>query len=141
MSGGAREHLIDMVKKYTKPISLYVGLALILGLTYVRQIPAHLRSLADSTLGRVVLFLSTLIIADMYSWIYGLMMVLFTILIIEVSPRIEGFDDDTDIKLVTEKKRWFIEKVLGEHPIGITEDKVTTKAIQDQGNTNSTGSK
>ena len=138
MSGGAKEHLIDMIRKYTKPIGLYVGLALVLGITYVRQIPARLRAQADSGLARLLLFATTLVIADTYSWVYGLMAALFTVLIISASPRIEGFHD-TDMKLVTQKRRWFIEEVMGENPIGIAEDKVTTKAIQDQGNTASTG--
>jgi len=139
MSGGAKEHIIDIVRKYTKPISLYVGLALVLGITYVRQIPARIRSHANSSIARLTLFLVTLLVADMYSWTYGLMAALFSILIVAVSPRIEGFEDDTDIKLVIQKRRWFVEEVMGENPIGISEDKVSTKAIQDQGNSVSTG--
>jgi hypothetical protein len=139
MSGGAKEHIIDIVRKYTKPVSLYVGLALVMGITYVRQIPARIRAHADRGIARLLVFLTTMFIADMYSWTYGLMAALFSILIVSVSPRIEGFEDDTDIKMVTQKRRWYIEEVMGENPIGISEDKVATKAIQDQGNSVSTG--
>ena len=68
-------------------------------------------------------------------------MALFTMLLLAVSPRIEGFNssDTTDIKMVTLKKRWFAEELLNENPSGISEDKVKTAAIQDQGNTTSTG--
>jgi len=140
MSGGAKEHIIDMINKYTKPLSMYLGLALVLGIVYVRQIPAGIRLQLNTTIGRAVLFALTLLIADMYSWTYGIMMALFTILLLAVSPRIEGFEsgDATDIKLVTLKKRWFAEELLGENPAGISEDKVTTAAVQDQGNTMST---
>jgi hypothetical protein len=72
-------------------------------------------------------------------------MALFTVLIIGVAPRTlkEGFEDmgDTDVKLVTQPKKWFIEEVLRENPLGIEDDKVKTAAIQDSSNTsNSTTS-
>ena len=141
MSGGAKEHMIDMIKKYTKPLSIYLGLGLVLGIVYVRQIPVNIRIQGGTPIGRALLFLLTLLIADMYSWTYGIMMALFTMLLLAVSPRIEGFnsEDTTDIKMVTLKKRWFSEELLEENPAGISEDKVTTSAIQDQGNTTSTG--
>ena len=141
MSGGAKEHMIDMIKKYTKPLSIYLGLGLVLGIVYVRQIPVHIRMQGGTVLGRVLLFGLTLLIADMYSWTYGIMMALFAMLLLAVSPRIEGFNSDetTDIKMVTLKKRWFAEELLDENPSGISEDKVKTSAIQDQGNTTSTG--
>ena len=141
MSGGAKEHIVDMIKKYTKPLSMYLGLTMILGIVYVRQIPASIRMQLNTVLGRALLFCLTLLIADMYSWTYGIMMTLFTILLLAVSPRIEGFEsgDATDIKMVTLKKRWFAEELLGENPAGISEDKVTTAAVQDQGNTTSSG--
>ena len=118
---------------------MYLGLTMILGIVYVRQIPASIRMQLNTVLGRALLFCLTLLIADMYSWTYGIMMTLFTILLLAVSPRIEGFEsgDATDIKMVTLKKRWFAEELLGENPAGISEDKVTTAAVQDQGNTTS----
>jgi hypothetical protein len=142
MAGGAKEHIIDIVKKYTKPLSLYIGLSLILGIVYVRQIPANIRIQGGTILGRITLFCLTLFIADMYSWTFGIMMALFAILLLAVSPRIEGFnsqnlDHTTDLKIVTMKKRWFAEELLNENPAGISEDKVTTAAIQDQGNSSS----
>jgi hypothetical protein len=140
MSGGAKEHMTDIIKKYTKPLSLYIGLTLILGIVYVRQIPARIRMQGNTMIGRALLFCLTLLIADMYSWTYGIMMALFAMLLLAVSPRIEGFlsEDATDIKMVTLKRRWFSEQILNENPAGISEDKVTTSAIQDQGNSAST---
>jgi hypothetical protein len=139
MKGGAKEHMLDMIKKYTKPLTLYIGAALVLGIVYVRQIPATILVQSNMMLGRAFLFVLTLVIADLYSWTYGIMMALFSILLLAVSPRIEGFQGESDIKIVTAKKRWFAEEVLNENPLGIEEDKVKTTAIQDQGNTTSTG--
>lgn len=147
MQGGAREHMIDIVKKYAQPLNIYIGIALVLGITYVGQIPKKMRFYANTLLGRLLLFWLTIVIADTYSWIYALLMAVFTVLLIAVSPRTlsEGFQDsdkgDTDLKIVTQKKRWWSEEVLQENPLGIEEEKVKTAAIQDNSNTsNSTNS-
>ena len=149
MSGGAREHILDIAKKYAQPLNVYIGIALVLGITYIGQIPDNISYQANTLLGRVILFFLTVVIADTYSWIYALLMALFTVLLISVSPRNfkEGFQGekgdmgDTDIKLVSQKKRWWAEQVLHENPLGIEDDKVRTSAIQDNSNTsNSTNS-
>jgi hypothetical protein len=149
MSGGAREHILDIAKNYAQPLNVYIGIALVLGITYIGQIPDNISYQANTLLGRVILFFLTVVIADTYSWIYALLMALFTVLLISVSPRNfkEGFQGekgdmgDTDIKLVSQKKRWWAEQVLHENPLGIEDDKVRTSAIQDNSNTsNSTNS-
>jgi hypothetical protein len=146
MKGGAREQLLDIVKKYAQPLNIYIGIALVLAITYIGQIPKSVAFRANTTLGRLVLFVLTIVIADTYSWIYALLMALFTVLIIAVAPRTlkEKFEDkngDVDVKLVSQKKRWWSEEVLKEDPLGIEEDKVRTAAIQDNSNaSNSTTS-
>lgn len=137
MKGGAREHVLDILKKYAQPLNVYIGLALVLGITYVGQIPDSITFAANTFLGRLVLFGLTILIADTYSWIYALLMALFTVLIIAVAPRTlkrkEGFQD-TDVKMVTQKKKWWSEEILEENPLGIEDDKVVTSAIQDNSN-------
>ena len=150
MKGGAKEHVMDMIKKYAQPLNVYVGILLVLGITYVRQIPKIVTFRANTFLGRLFLFALTIIIADTYSWIYALLMALFTVLIIAVAPRTlkEAFQDkaagdtgDVDVKLVTQKKKWWSEELLEENPLGIEDDKVKTSAIQDSSNaSNSTTS-
>jgi c-di-AMP phosphodiesterase-like protein len=117
-----------------------------LAITYIGQIPKSVAYSANSLLGRLILFILTVTIADTYSWVYGLLMALFVVLIIAVSPRSyqEGFgnsressDIDTEIKLVTQKRKWWSEEILQENPLGIEEEKVKTQAIQDNSNTNS----
>jgi hypothetical protein len=143
--GGAKEHLIDMLKKYAQPLNVYVGLLLVLGITYVGQIPKYITFWANTFIGRLSLFVLTITVADIYSWIYALLMALFTTLIIAVAPRTlkEAFQDapgdkgDVDVKLVTQSKKWWSEEVLHENPIGIEDDKVKTSAIQDSSNTSS----
>jgi len=147
MKGGAKEHMIDLIKKYAQPLNIYIGIGLVLGITYIGQIPKSVAYYANTMLGRLTLFVLTIVIADTYSWIYALLMALFAALLIAVSPRTlkEGFQDsdkgDTDLKIVTQKKRWFSEEILQENPVGIEEEKVKTAAIQDNSNTsNSTNS-
>ena len=142
MKGGAREQMLDIVKKYAQPLNVYVGIVLVLAITYIGQIPTSVTFRANSTLGRLILFTLTIIIADTYSWIYGLLMALFTVLIIAVAPRtlkekFQNVNGDVDVKLVSQKKRWWSEEVLKEDPLGIEEDKVRTTAIQDNTNTSS----
>jgi len=149
MKGGAKEHVMDIIKKYAQPLNLYVGIVLVLGITYIRQIPKIITFRANTFIGRLFLFALTIIIADTYSWIYALLMALFTVLIIAVAPRTlkEAFQSnapgmaDVDVKLVTQKKKWWSEEVLEENPLGIEDDKVKTSAIQDSSNaSNSTTS-
>jgi len=146
MKGGAREQLIDIVKKYAQPLNIYIGIALVLAITYIGQIPKSVAFRANTTPGRLILFVLTIVVADTYSWIYALLMALFTVLIIAVAPRTlkENFQDmngDVDVKFVSQKKRWWAEEVLKEDPLGIEEDKVRTIAIQDNSNaSNSTTS-
>ena len=138
--------MLDIVKKYAQPLNVYVGIVLVLAITYIGQIPKSIAFRANTTLGRLVLFVLTIIVADTYSWIYGLLMALFTVLIVAVAPRTlkENFQDangDVDVKIVSQKKRWWSEEILKEDPLGIEEDKVRTTAIQDNSNaSNSTTS-
>jgi hypothetical protein len=148
MKGGAREHVLDIVRKYTQPLEFYFGVILFLGIVYVGQIPPAVQYFADTILGRAILFILTIVVADMYSWIYALLMAIFTVLLIATAPRTlkESFqsgppDTDMEVKLVTQKQKWWVERALGEDPLGIEEEKVRTSSIQDGGNSsNSTSS-
>lgn len=149
--------MIDIAKKYAAPLNMYLGIALVLAISYVGKIPDSTLRFLDSFLGRAVLFTGTLFVASLYSWVYAVLLGIFAVLVLSMAPRssIEKFQDaraeaddgvggvaildrDVDVKLVSQKKRWWIEEVMGENPIGIEEEKVRTSAIQD--NTNSSSS-
>jgi hypothetical protein len=145
MQGGAKEHVLDLVRKYAAPFNIYVGILLVVACTFVKQIPIAFKAHADSTLGRLTLFILTIIVADLYSWTYGLLMALFSVLLISVSPRTvkkfqnlsEGFQgSDTNVQMISQNEKWFVEKVLDENPVAIQDKEVKTQAIQD----NTTGS-
>ena len=150
MKGGARVYMWDIAQKYAEPLHIYLGVALVLGITYVGQIPDKYTYQANTVIGRLLLFLAAVFVADTYSWVYGVLMALFVVLLIAVSPRTrsEGFQNGKEggnglnIKMVSQQKRWWSEEVLQENPIGIEEERVRTAAIQDSssGSSNSTTS-
>jgi hypothetical protein len=134
MSGGAREQMIDIVKKYAQPLNVYIGILLVLGIIYIGRIPKTIAFRANTLLGRIVLFALTILVAETYSWNYALLMALFTVLLIAVAPRTFREPFKNAPKMVKESNTWFIERVLKENPSGIEDDEVETSAIQDSGN-------
>ena len=142
MKGGAKEFVMDIVKKQWSPIEVYILIVLGLGIVFVREIPLKVRRTAESLVGRIVLFGATVLITMKTPWINGVLFVIFSLLLLSMSPRSsEGFQNSaTSVKLVADKKPWFVEAVLNENPIGIEDDEVKTSAIQDGANSSrSTG--
>ncbi len=141
IKGGSSEYIRDLLKKYSKNIDFYFGTALFLAIAYVKYFPLQIRYQANKLLGRLFLFALTVIVAIRYNWLFGLFMAIGSVLLLAVAPRTEGFQTtDFDVKLVTQKRKWFVEEVFEENPIAIEEDKVNTKAIQDNSGSNSTTS-
>jgi hypothetical protein len=132
MQGGAKKYLLDIVDKFHHPIQLYVLVALALGIAYVKEIPIEIRSQAGAPLGRIFLFVSTVLITHYFSWVNGLLFAVLSLLLMSLSPRVEGFQPiDDSISLITNKKKWFVEEVLKETPVAIEKEKVRTLPVQD----------
>jgi len=130
MKGGAKEFIMDIVRKQWSPIEIYILIVLGLCIVFVREIPLRFRRLADTSLGRIALFCATVLISMKTPWINGVLFIIFTLLLLSMSPRTsEGFQTTT-MKPVSEKKPWFVEAVLNENPTIIEEDEVHTLAIQ-----------
>ncbi len=119
------------------PAKLIYGFLLIILIVYSPLIPSEYRIFADSLLGKLFGVAIVYGVVESLGWVYGLLTALAFLLILNGAPRtvttgLEGFDGGGT---VTEKKivgkRWFVEKVLGEHPKKIATDKVTTSAIED----------
>lgn len=136
MTGGAKDLFVDMVKRHESPLTIYTLLGLTLCIVYVKQIPLKTRRLADTFFGRLVLFILTIVIAKYTTWSNGLLVAVFTLLLLSMSPRTtEGFQDVSSKKKITDKNLWWVEQVFQENPQEIDEDEVITSAIQD-GSTN-----
>ena len=133
MKGGMREVLIDFTKKQAAFASnLFLGL-LVLGITFYNEIPKIYVNQADTILGRLLMITALYITVDMGGWLHGILMAIFFGLLLSIStrPRKEGFKSDQEIRIVPEKKLWFVEETLKETPIAIEDEKVRTIAVQD----------
>ena len=135
LQGGVRTIVTDLLTKVSFQIHLALFMVLILGIVFVEQIPLGIRQALSSSIGRIFLFGGVLFITEMYSWTMGLLVALFALLLITKSSRNikEGFvSDDFSVQLVEGKKKWWVEQVLNENPIGIVDDRVHTIAVQDR---------
>ena len=119
------------------PAKLSYGFLLILIIVYAPIIPVEYRIFADSILGKLFGVAIVYGVVESLGWVYGLLTALAFLLVLNGAPRsdtsnLEAFDGGGS---VSEKKiigkRWFVEKVLGEHPKKIATDRVTTSAIED----------
>jgi hypothetical protein len=135
LQGGFRTIVSDLLTKVSLQIHLALFVLLLLGIVFVEQIPLGIREALSTTIGRLFLFGGVLFITELYSWTTGLLVALFVLLLITKSSRNlkEGFtSDDFSIKLIEDKKKWWVEEVLNENPIGIMDDRVNTLAVQDK---------
>ena len=135
--GGMVSSFQVLLMNMDSPIKLIYGFILILIIVYSPLIPTEYRIFADSILGKIFGIAIVYGVVESLGWVYGLLTALAFLLILNGAPRtdtsgLEAFDGGGT---VTEKKivgkRWFVEKVLGEHPKKIATDKVTTTAIED----------
>lgn len=144
MQGGSSTHIFDILNKHSSTISFYIISFLTISIVFVKEIPLPLRSMAGTVLGKSLIFIFTLLIAHLYSWTAGLLMAILSVLILSLGPRTveEGFQApySTNMKLIGTNDKWWVEKVFKENPIGIQEDNVITKAIQDNSNSSSSNS-
>ena len=138
MKGGFRAQVGDLYHKYEQPVLVLVGLAMILVIVFLEKVPIEIRKQADSFLGRALLLTFTAIVILLFGWPMGILAGLMTALLIgaggihPISKAVEeGFSSEMNVRIVPDKHKWFVEKVLGENPLLIEDDTVTTSAIQD----------
>ena len=131
MSQGMVSSFQILLMNIDSPAKLIYGVILVLIIVYSSVIPSEYGLFADSLLGRVFGIGIIYGVVQTLGWVYGLLTALAFLLILNGASRIEGFSGGgtvTQKKIVG--KRWFVEKVLGEHPSNIATDKVTTNPIQ-----------
>jgi hypothetical protein len=142
MKGGARAAIFDIIAKQWSPIEVYILMFLILSIVFVREYPIEVRRNADTVFGKTLLFITAIFVSMQYSWLNGLFIALFTLLVLSMSPRNrEGFHDKKNsVKFVDNTKPWWVEAVLKENPIGFEDDTVDTSAVQDNNATSRSNS-
>jgi hypothetical protein len=135
MAGGGSSNPLDIVFQHldTVPNMIYGTLMIVL-ITFNGQIGSTIAGYADSALGRVLGIGLILAVTEMMGWTYGLLTALAFLLIVNGNPRLAATSIDSfeDLKRQDAKgTKWFVERVLGESPEGITTDTAATKAVQD----------
>ncbi len=135
LQGGMRVILADLMNKGSTQIHVVLFLFLILGIVFDEQIPNGIRRFFSSLFGRLILFGAVLLVTELYSWQIGLVAALLSLLLITKHSRnlLEGFQPDTfSFEFIQNKKKWWVEEVLKENPIGIQDDRVNTLPVQDR---------
>jgi hypothetical protein len=131
--GGANP--LDIIVQHldTVPHMVYGALIIVL-ITFHGHIGSTISSYADGALGRVLGIGLVLGITQTLGWTYGLLTALAFLLIVHGSPRLAATSTDSFADLKRHEAKgtlWFVERVLGENPQGITSDSAVTKAVQD----------
>jgi hypothetical protein len=138
MKGGFRVQVDDLYHKYEQPVVILVTLFLVIVIVFLDKVPIEVRKQADSLLGRSLLLTFTVLVTVLYGWPLGILAGLMSVLLIGAGgihpiakPIEEGFSSEMNVRIVPGKHKWFVEKVLGENPLIIEDDVVTTSAVQD----------
>jgi len=139
-SGGVQRPVVDEIIQMTGHFSL---LFLVLVCVYVSRIPSNILYKFKKTWVQLLGVLGIMTITALYGYIHGILAALAFSLVVSHALRSgsEGFTgscdspvlvlDNDSASFVPKSHRWFSEKVLGENPIAINEDRVTTSAVQD----------
>lgn len=138
MKGGFRVQVDDLYHKYEQPVMLLVGIAMVLVVVFLEKVPIEIRKQADSLLGRALLITFTVIVIALYGWPMGILAGLMSALLIgaggihPVQKQVqEGFSSEMNVRIVPGKHKWFVERVMGENPLLIEDDTVSTSPVQD----------
>ena len=138
MQSPAQHHpfLDKMTGQFDTVPNMIYGTLAIITISFADQIPPSFSIFADTVLGRIIGIVLILVTGHFMGFPYGLLTALAFLLILHASPRIsaqgttvDGFQDLTSYDTVG--TRWFVERVLGERPEKITNDKARTSAVQD----------
>lgn len=153
MKGGVQEHINDLFLRYQMPIEVILMIMFSTVIAFLGKIPEEYRRFADSFLGRLVLLAFVVAIAATFSWPLGILAALMSALLIGaggIHEKVvtlgavskEGFAPDMNVRIIPDKHKWHVEKVLGENPLMIEDNTVSTSAVQDlsERNTVSNGS-
>lgn len=139
MKGGVRAQVDDLFHKYEQPVMVLVGLCMTIVIVFLDKVPIDVRKQLDTMMGRALLLLYTTVVTILFGWPLGILAGLMSALLIgaggvhPVKKLVkEGFSSEINVRVVGDgKKRWFVERALGENPTIIEDDRVDTSAVQD----------
>lgn len=138
MKGGVREQLGDLFSRYETHMALLTGTFITIIIVFLGKIPKEVRNQADSLIGRSLLLTFTVLVTALFGWPLGVLAALMSALLIgagTINPITkmvdEGFAPDMNVRLIPNKRKWFVESVLGENPLLIEDTTVRTSAVED----------
>ncbi len=135
--GGAKFQtaVIEWSKQSEKLIYSIVASFIFIWAIFTEKIPGTIRLQMSSTVGRLLLLLILYIINRQYGWITSL---LFAIGIAMtwanrpiIKPTKEGWQNNVKVSKA-KGHRWFVEEALHEEPKQIIQDRVSTRAVQEE---------
>ena len=129
------------IAKIDEPWRIVVGFLIVFVIAYADRISANLSTRSHISLrslfGRLIGIIIVISLITYVGWVYGLLGAIAILLIMReddtVEEREKGVTTEQFTDLVVKARqgnKWFIEKVLGEEPILIEEDRVETSAVQ-----------
>ena len=118
------------------PLTILSVLGLVVLGSFIEIAPRKSLEFLDTTLGRSLFFIFPFLIASVIDWPTGLLAGVVSLIIfarLQKQDSSEGFTDtsnttDNSTKFISSPHRWFIERVLGESPLAISSDRITTSA-------------
>jgi len=118
------------------PLTILSVLGLVVLGSFIEIAPRKSLEFLDNTLGRSLFFIFPFLIASVIDWPTGLLAGVVSLIIfarLQKQDSSEGFTDtsnsnDNSTKFISSPHRWFIERVLGESPLAISSDRITTSA-------------
>lgn len=135
--GGAKfqKDVVEWSKQSQNLIYSIVASFIFIWAVFTEKIPGTMRWQLSSTAGRLLLILLLYIINRQYGWITSL---LFAIGIAMtwanrpiLKPTLEGWQDNVKVSKA-KGHRWFVEQALHEEPKQIIQDRVSTRAVQEE---------
>jgi hypothetical protein len=118
------------------PVTILSVAGLLVAGAFAETAPRKSLDFLDNILGRSLFFIFPFLIAILTDWSTGLLAGVVSLIIfarLQKQDSSEGFSDTSDgtdnsTKLISNSHRWFIERVLGESPVAISSDRITTSA-------------
>jgi hypothetical protein len=114
------------------PAKIVSGCVLVLLIVYSSVVPIEYKRFADSPLGRILGISIVYGVIHLYGWVYGILTAMAFLLILHGGISLnEGFDGGKISGKKVVGKRWWIERIMGEHPEAIETRDVITGAPGD----------
>jgi len=122
------------------PVKILTVIGLLVAGTFAETVPRKSIEILDTSIGTLVLFVIPFLFARFLDWATGLLAAVVCLIVfarLQKADPEEGFlnsvsDEESETKLISNPKRWFVERVLGETPVAISSDRVRTYALEDE---------